>query len=154
MASELTFGKITSDTVREATGRGWQEWFETLDEAGAKEWDHKGIVAHLEHERPEASSWWRQSITVAYERARGMRAVGQTADAGGEIRVVKPRERLRMTWQPEGWDAPAMLQLTLERSESGKTAISAHLEKLPDGDAREAMRERWRGALERVVAAV
>jgi hypothetical protein len=43
---------------------------------------------------------------------------------------------------------------TLERSESGKAAISAHMEKLPDGDAREAMRERWRGALERVVAAV
>ena len=160
MASELTFGKITSETAREATGRGWEEWFEALDEAGATEWDHKGIVAHLEREHPEASSWWRQSVTVAYERARGMRAVGQTADAGyqvgvqrsvsaspaeawklitsrpelwlgegvsvdfeegerfevpprkgepgasGEIRVVKPGERLRMTWQPEGLGRP------------------------------------------------
>jgi hypothetical protein len=27
------------------------------------------------------------------------------------------------------------------------------MEKLPDADAREAMRERWRGALERIAAA-
>jgi uncharacterized protein YndB with AHSA1/START domain len=62
-------------------------------------------------------------------------------------------QRLRMTWQLEGWSAPATLQLTLLASGSGKTAIHAHLEKLPDADAREAMRERWRRALERIAAA-
>ena len=74
--------------------------------------------------------------------------------ARGEVRVVKPGERLRMTWQPDGWAAPATLQLTLSESASGKTTITAHLEKLPDADAREAMRERWREALERIAAAV
>jgi uncharacterized protein YndB with AHSA1/START domain len=73
--------------------------------------------------------------------------------ASGEIRVVKPGERLRMTWQLEGWSAPATLQLTLSASGSGKTAIHAHLEKLPDADAREAMREHWGEALERIAAA-
>ena len=66
---------------------------------------------------------------------------------------MKPGDRLRMTWQPQDWPAPATLQVTLSTSESGKTAITVHLEKLPDADAREAMRERWRGALERIAAA-
>ncbi len=58
-----------------------------------------------------------------------------------------------MTWQPEGWTAPATLQLTLSESGSGKTAIHAQLEKLPDADAREAARKRWREGLERLATA-
>ena len=205
---KLTLGRVSSDSVREATGRGWEEWLEVLDAAGAADWDHRQIVAHLEREHPEVGSgWWRQSITVGYEQARGKRVVGETADAGfqvgvqrsvaasateawelitsrpelwlgegasvafeegrryevppgdgapgasGEVRVVKPGARLRMTWQPEGFAAPATLQLTLSESASGKTAINAHLEKLPDAEAREAMRTRWREALERIAAA-
>ncbi|HWB71548.1 MAG TPA: SRPBCC domain-containing protein [Egibacteraceae bacterium] len=205
---ELTFGRVSSESVRGATGRGWEEWLEALDAAGAADWDHKEIVAYLEREQPEVSSgWWRQSITVGYEQARGKRAVGQTAGAGfqvgvqrsvtatatevwavitsrpelwlgegasvdfdrgggyevppgdgapgasGEVRVVKPGDRLRMTWQPEDWPRPATLQLTLSRSGPGKTAINVHLEKLPDAGARAAMRTRWREALERIVAA-
>jgi uncharacterized protein YndB with AHSA1/START domain len=205
---ELTLGRISSESVRVATGRGWEDWLEALDAAGAADWDHKEIVAYLEREHPEVGSgWWRQSITVGYEQARGKRVVGETVDAGfqvgvqrslaataaeawelitsrpelwlgervsvafdegeqyevppgngapgasGEVRVVKPGDRLRMTWQPEGWPAPATLQLTLSESGSGKTAIHAHLEKLPHADAREAMRTRWREALERIATA-
>ena len=199
---ELLLDRISTESVREATGRGWDDWLKTLDDAGAQDWDHKEIVAFLKREHGEAtSSWWRQSITVGYEQARGKRAVGETADTGfqvgvqksvdatvsevwelitaqpdlwlgegasidfaegtpyhvsagsGEIRVVKPGDRLRMSWQPEEWSAPATLQLTLSETESGKTAIQADLEKLPDADAREAMRARWREALERIAAA-
>ena len=205
---ELTLGRVSSAAVRKATGRGWEEWLEALDAAGAADWDHKEIVAHLERAHPEVGSgWWRQSLTVGYEQARGKRVVGETADVGfqvgvrrtvagsvteaweritsrpdlwlgegtsvafepgkryevpsrdgapgasGEIRVVKPGDRLRMTWQPEDWPAPATLQLTVSASASGKTVINAHLEKLPDADAREAMRARWRQALERIAAA-
>ena len=201
------YGRISSGSVHEATGRPWEEWLEVLDSAGAVDWSHKEIVAHLKREHPNVSAWWRQSLTVGYEQARGKRAVGETADAGfqvgvqrsvetttreawdlitshpelwlgegasvafdegaryevppgggdpgasGEIRVVKQEDRLRMTWQPPDWPAPATLQVTLSKTESGKTAITVHLEKLPDADAREAVRERWREALERIAAA-
>jgi uncharacterized protein YndB with AHSA1/START domain len=203
--SESMMTRVSSQSMREVTGRGWEDWLEALDAAGAADWSHKQIVGHLEGE--VASSWWRQSIAVGYEQARGKRDVGQTADAGfqigvrrtvplsldeawdlitsrpdlwlsegasiafekgeryavpardgepgatGEVRVVKPGDRLRMTWQPEGWPAPATLQVTLLESASGKTAITFHREKLPEADAREAMRARWRGALERIAAA-
>lgn len=205
--NELTLSRVTSASMREATGRGWEEWLAVLDAAGATDWDHKAIVAHLGREHPQVSGWWRQSITVGYEQACGRRTVGQTADAGfqigvqrsiavtvteawelitaspelwlgegasvafhvgehyrvparngvpgasGEVRVVKPGHRVRMTWQPEGWPTPATLQLTLLESGSKKTAVHVHLEKLPDSHARAAMRERWREALERIATA-
>lgn len=206
---EAGLGRISPEAVREATGRAWREWLEELDAAGAAGWDHKAIVAHLAREHPQAvSSWWRQAIAVGYGRARGKRAVGQTADAGfqvgvrrsvaaspaaawelvtsrpdlwlgegasvafeegaryevppaagvpgasGEVRVVRPGERLRMTWRPEAWTAPATLQLAFTESRPGRTAITVHLERLPDADAREATRRRFRAALERVAEAV
>jgi uncharacterized protein YndB with AHSA1/START domain len=199
---DLLLDRIATESVREATGWGWDDWLKTLDAAGAENWDHKEIVAYLKREHGEAtSSWWRQSITVGYEQARGKRVVGETADTGfqvgiqksveatvtevwdlitsrpelwlgegasvdlaegtpyyapglsGEIRVVKPGDRLRLSWQPQEWPAPATLQLTLSETESGKTALQAHLEKLPDAGAREAMRTRWREALERIASA-
>ncbi len=201
-------GRISSESLREETERGWEEWLEALDSAGAADWSHKQIVAYLGREHRKATSaWWRQSITVGYEQARRKRAVGQTGDTGfqvgvqrsvaataaeawelitsrpelwlghgasvafkegerydvppgkgspgasGEIRVVKPGERLRLTWQPKGWREPATIQLTLTETTSGRTAIGAHVEKLLDADAREAMRERWREALEPLVTA-
>jgi uncharacterized protein YndB with AHSA1/START domain len=201
-------GGVSEASLEAATGRGWDGWLAALDDAGAGGWSHKEIVAFLAREHAdETTAWWRQTIAVGYERARGKRAVGQTADAGfqvgvqrsvdasrsktwelltsrpelwlgpqaavtfeegaryevpaagdspaaaGEIRVVKPGDRLRLTWQPDDWAGPATVQLALLESASGKTAIQAHLEKLPDGAAREAMRTRWRDALERVAAA-
>jgi uncharacterized protein YndB with AHSA1/START domain len=200
---EMMLDRISSESVHEATGRGWEEWLETLDAAGALEWDHKEIVAYLKREHGETTTaWWRQSLTVGYEQARGKRVVGETADTGfqvgfqrsvaadaqeawellttrpdlwlgegasvtlvegepyevpgasGEVRVVKLGDRLRMTWQPEGWEAPATLQLTLSESGSGKTAITAHLEKLPDAAARDEMRARWRETLDRIAAQI
>jgi uncharacterized protein YndB with AHSA1/START domain len=88
------------------------------------------------------------------EQVRADRVDAMVAgERSGEIRVVKPGDRLRMTWQPDGWAAPAALQLTLTESASGKTAIHASLARLPDAAAREAMRTRWRAALERIAAA-
>jgi len=206
--ADLTFARVSSRSLREATGRGWQGWLESLDDAGAMDWDHKQIVAHIDRDHPEVSSWWRQSITVGYEQARGKRVVGETADTGfqigvqrsvagtvtqawelitsrpelwlgegpsvsfipgaryqvaagdgastvsGQVRVVKPGHRVRLTWQPEGWSTPATVQLTVSQSGSGRTAVHAHLDKLPDSEAREAMRTRWRDALERIAVAL
>jgi uncharacterized protein YndB with AHSA1/START domain len=199
--ADVLLDRISSESVRDATGRGWDEWLEALDTAGAAEWSHKETVAHLAREHPAVSGWWRQAITVGYEQARGKRVLGETADAGfqlgvqrtvavnpreawelvasrpelwlgegaavkfepgarfdspaasGEIRVVKPGQRLRMAWQPLGWPAPATLQLTFTESGAGKTAIGVHLERLPDAAAREEMRGRFREALDRIARA-
>ena len=73
----------------------------------------------------------------------------------GEVRTVRAGERLRMIWQPADRDEPTTLQLTLAcpRNDASKTTLRVHHEKLADGEEREAMRERWRAALDRVEAA-
>ncbi|ATB40518.1 hypothetical protein CYFUS_005967 [Cystobacter fuscus] len=61
--------------------------------------------------------------------------------------MVKPGQRIRMTWQPKGWKKPATLQLTLVPKARG-ASLHVHMEKLPDAKAREAMREHWSRVLE------
>jgi len=76
---------ITSEAVRKATGKPWEQWLALLDKDGAKELDHKGIVKLLAEKHSLSSTWWQQEVTVAYEIARGKRAAGQTEDAGFDI---------------------------------------------------------------------
>lgn len=68
---------IGDDAVRAATGKGWTEWFALLDNAGAAKLDHKGIVAILDRQH-KVRPWWRQMVTVQYERERGLRQVYET----------------------------------------------------------------------------
>lgn len=74
-------------TVRDRTGKSWQEWCEVLDAAGAREWTHTAIARHV-HDvhgigKPGTKGatgsrgWWAQTVTVGYERIRGLRAIGQ-----------------------------------------------------------------------------
>ena len=80
MAQKPTIG---DDAVRTRTGKDWNGWFRILDRAGAKRMDHKQFVAHL-RTHYELSPWWQQSVTVAYEQARGLREVHEKP-AGYEI---------------------------------------------------------------------
>ena len=71
----------SDDVIRQRTGRGWEEWFELIDEAGLADRPHREIarwVAELQGVVPLA--WGAQAVTVSYERARGGRAVGQHPD--------------------------------------------------------------------------
>lgn len=70
---------ISEDAVRQATGRGSEEWFALLDEAGAAGWGHTAIARWLVDEQ-EVDAWWAQGLTVRYEQARGLRLPGQQAD--------------------------------------------------------------------------
>ena len=69
---------ISDDAVAAKTGRRWKEWFAALDAKGARRLEHKAIVAILAKEFG-VGSWWRQMITVEYERARGLRELYQHA---------------------------------------------------------------------------
>jgi uncharacterized protein YndB with AHSA1/START domain len=77
---------ISDDAVRAATGRTPGEWEAQLDARGAADLSHQEIVAHLQELGVE-SGWWRQMVTVDYERRKGRRSVGQTAATGFEIGV-------------------------------------------------------------------
>ena len=78
---------ISDAAVKRATGKSWDRWFRLLDDWGATERSHTEIARHLA-EAHGTGGWWAQSITVGYERARGLRAVHQHAD-GFTVSVSK-----------------------------------------------------------------
>lgn len=80
--------QMGDEAVERATGRRRDDWFERLDAVGAEEWKHAEIARHLAEELG-VHAWWAQSITVAYEQARGIRRPGQRADGTFEVAATR-----------------------------------------------------------------
>jgi hypothetical protein len=106
----------TSDeTIRERTGRGWEEWFDLLDDWGAADKTHREIARWLAGQQGiHPLAWNAQAIAGSYERSRRGRQVGQHED-GFTVTATKtvavPVERLydafvdaslRAAWLPDG----------------------------------------------------
>lgn len=68
---------MSDASVKKATGCDWEKWVGALDYAGAMNWSH-GEIAKYVQEKFNVSGWWSQSVTVGYERIRGVREIGQT----------------------------------------------------------------------------
>src|SRR5699024_12560503 len=69
------YNNISNEAVKYATGKEWDEWFSLLDEKDAEKLSHKEIAdlllcgGYIE----KGNGWWAQSVTVAYEYAKGRR---------------------------------------------------------------------------------
>src|SRR5262245_32820076 len=71
--------RIGDAAVQAKTGKTWAEWFALLDKAGADQWPHKQIAAHL-YDNLGCSGWWSQMVAVGYERERGLREKHERPD--------------------------------------------------------------------------
>lgn len=169
---------MSDAAVKAKTGKDWGEWFAILDEAGAQQMDHKAIVAYLT-EQHQVGDWWRQSVTVAYEQARGLRDKHQMPD-GYQVSRSKTfgvgvdqvyqaweDEALRLQWLPERglrlrsarpgktlritWvDGRSSLDVSFNAKGSEKTQVTVQHNKLKDADEAQAMKEFWGTALARL----
>ncbi len=81
-------GSVSDAKSLEKTGHGLDHWFEALDRFGAVEKGHTAAARYL-HEAHHVDGWYAQGITVAYERARGVRALNQRYDGEYEVSVSK-----------------------------------------------------------------
>ena len=167
---------LSDETLREKTGKDWTEWVALLDAWGARERPHGEIAAYVaeEHSTP---GWWAQTVTVGYERARGLRAPGQRRGGGYEVTVSKtvaaPLERLVAAFvdedERERWFPGAPLQARPTQSarsarfdwedgrtrvvvyftEKGlaKTSVAVAHERLADPEEAETLRALWRERL-------
>jgi hypothetical protein len=164
----------SEEALRRATGRGWSEWFVILDDWGATGQTHAQIARWLaaNHEIPH---WWVQTVTVAYERARGMRQKHQLTSgfaAGASKTVAVAAERLfdafvdqslRARWLPSGqlrertsrrargarfdWPDGSLLVVSFEAKGPAKATVFIQHEKLADGAQAEEMKLFWRERL-------
>jgi uncharacterized protein YndB with AHSA1/START domain len=168
---------VSDQTVKKATGRDWKEWFAILDQSGGSKKNHREIVASLSRYKP--NGWWRQMITVAYERARGLRAKYQKPE-GFEISVSRTISvpaadsfrywedpRLRSKWLGKNglvirtstpnksmrlnWsDGKTSLSLNILPKGRKKSQIVVQHGRLPDAGAAEKMKIYWSGKLDRL----
>jgi hypothetical protein len=166
---------VADETVVAATGRGWQAWFEALDAWGAATRSHTEIARWLREEQG-VEGWYSQSITVGYERARGLRAPGERPDGfavGASRTIAVPvqelfdaftDESLRERWLPGAdlrvrtataprtarydWeDGSTRVIVGFEDMGEAKSRVGVSHERLPDADAADEMKSWWRERL-------
>ncbi|HEY8453792.1 MAG: DUF4287 domain-containing protein [Micromonosporaceae bacterium] len=169
-------GELPSDDkVRAATGRDWNEWFSILDRWGGRERRHSETAAYLagEHGVP---GWWAQSITVWYQRVRGLRLKHQRADGfriSASKTIAAPVERVfdafvdpgsRERWLTDGtmslrtsqpgrtarfnWgDGATRVIVSFETKGPEKATVTVSHERLPDPDEAESAKAAWRRRL-------
>jgi hypothetical protein len=70
------------------TGHTWPEWVRLLDADGAAALSHRDI-AQLVHGKHGVGDWWAQTVTVGYERIKGLRDRGQRRGGGYEANKSK-----------------------------------------------------------------
>ena len=67
---------MTDGAVAAKTGRTWRQWVDALDADGAASMTHRDI-ATIVHTKHHVGDWWAQTVTVGYERVKGLRERGQ-----------------------------------------------------------------------------
>lgn len=75
-------------TITSRTGRSWAEWVRALDADKAAALPHREI-ARLVRSKHGVGDWWSQSVTVGYERIKGLREQGQRR--GGAFEASKSK---------------------------------------------------------------
>jgi hypothetical protein len=164
---------MSDEAITRRTGRGWEAWFDLLDEWGAADRSHAQMARWLADEHGVAG-WDAQSVTVSYERARAGRAMYERPD-GFSITASKtvavPVERLydaflddslRERWLPRGelrertasrprsarfdWgDGDTRVNVGFLAKGEDKSTVGVAHERLADAGEAERMKAFWRG---------
>jgi uncharacterized protein YndB with AHSA1/START domain len=146
----------SDDEIRRRTGRGWEQWFDALDEWGADARPHKEIARWVAGQlQLDPLAWNAQAVSHSYELARGLRVPGERSDgsftATASRTVAVPVERLydafvddseRERWLPDG----RLRERTATRPRSarfdwddGETRVQVDFEPRDDGKSRLAL---------------
>jgi hypothetical protein len=165
---------LNDEAVQRGTGRPLATWFDLLDAWGARERTHREIARWLVDEHG-VGGWWAQSLTVGYERARGMRAMHEMA-AGFSVTATRTvatsadavldafldpvrRERwlgdvamrVRRSTPEKGarfdWDEPPSRVVLGLTHGVGRVQVAIAHEKLPDAESAERLKAMWRERL-------
>jgi hypothetical protein len=181
-AAEAPRLATSDEAIRQRTGRGWEEWFDLLDAWGAAERPHRDVARSVAEQLGiEPLGWAAQAITVSYERARGLRAVGERTDGfaiTASKTVAVPVERLhaafvdawlRERWLPGGllrertatrptsarfdWgDGASRVNLTVAAKGEAKSTATVEHARLPGAAEAEQAKAFWRERLSELKA--
>jgi len=162
---------MSDAAVKAKTGCTWERWVYALDRAKAHEWPHAKIAEYI-HTKYKVGDWWGQTVTVGYERIKGLRAIGQRRDGGYEASKSKTiavplsrlyracsRRRDRERWMPGldltvrsatrdkymriTWPDGTPVELVFTRKGRGKSLVQVQHGRLPDQASSKRMKEFW-----------
>ena len=171
---EIDFAKVAgmSDVkVAEKTGRTWREWTKVLDAAKASAMPHREI-ADLVHGTHGVPGWWAQTVTVGYERIKGLRDRGQRRggsyeasksrtyavpvdtlfdafadDATRRRWIGEPKATVRTASKPKSlrlqWPDGSIVAVWLTAKGAAKSAVAVTQTKLPDKSAAKQAASEW-----------
>ena len=167
----------TSDaTIKAKTGCTWERWVGALDYLGAKEMSHRDIAA-LVNKKYKIDGWWAQTVTVGYERIKGLRARGQRRD--GTYEATKSRTfdvpvktlfeawadasvrrrwldgesvKVRTATAPKsmrlGWSDGSIIAIGFEAKGKSKSSVAVQHTKLPDKETADRLKQYWSDRLD------
>jgi len=167
---------ISDAALKARTGCAWDKWVRTLDRVEAHRWPHREIARHV-REAYKVPSWWSQTVTVGYERIKGLRARGQRRDGGYSVSksktVALPVSRLyrafndpraRTRWLQDAqftvrtrikdrsmrltWDDGSLVLVNFWPRGQGKSQVQIEQTSLPDRETASRVREFWGERLE------
>lgn len=169
---------LSDATIKAKTGCDWKKWTDALDYVNAHEWTHTEIARYV-HEKFKINGWWSQSVTVGYERIKGLRVIGQRRT--GEFEASKSKtfnvpmsklysafadKRKRARWLGPvdikvgatikhrsfrlTWTDGKPVAAWFESKGPGKAVVGITHHKLPDRATADRVKSEWAGRLEKL----
>jgi hypothetical protein len=166
-----TLAGMSDAVIKQKTGCTWERWVKALDYHGAEKMSHRDIAA-LVSEKYNVPSWWTQTVTVGYERIKGLRARGQRRD--GTYEASKSRTfnvpvstlfdawadtRTRKRWLDEanvkvrtatvpksmrlGWSDGTIIAVGFYPKGKTKSSVAVQHTKLPDKKTADRLKQYW-----------
>jgi len=167
---------MSDDVIKAKTGCTWERWVRALDHQGAETMSHREIAA-LVKKSYKIADWWTQTVTVGYERIKGLRAKGQRRD--GTYEASKSRtfdvpvkklfdawadERTRKRWlnaatvrirtatEPKSmrldWNDESIIAVGFMPKGEAKSSVAIQHTKLPDRETANHLKEYWADRLD------
>jgi hypothetical protein len=170
---------MADEKVKAATGCTWERWVWALDQVDAHKWPHREIAQYV-HEKFKVPSWWTQTVTVGYERIKGLREIGQRRTgawgasksktiAAGASTVFKAfkQPKLRTAWLPNKvairaavpnkslrltWEDGTSVEVYLVSKARSKTQVAIEHTKISSREASDRMKAFWSDRLDDLAA--
>jgi hypothetical protein len=167
---------MSDAVIKEKTGCTWDKWVKSLDYHGAEKMSHREI-AQLVSDKYKVPSWWTQTVTVGYERIKGLRARGQRRDGTYEATKSRtfnvPVETLFDAWASDAernrwlsgaktkirtktkpkslrldWNGNTIVAVGFMSKGKSKSSVAVQHEKLADKETADRLKSYWSEQLE------
>jgi hypothetical protein len=162
---------MSDASLNQKTGRTWEEWVRELDGHDARRMSHRDIAA-LVSAKYKIDGWWSQTVTVGFERIKGLRARGQRRDGTYEANKSRTFDvpvttlfeawadaRVRRRWLGDaevnvrtatkaksmrlGWPDRSIIAVGFTAKGRSKSSVALSHSKLPDRPTADRLKQYW-----------